>query len=83
MDSLYEQRCKLIRMAFAPVKVEQIVIGHDDLTAGDLAKVYVADSDLKAALGDNGSVPRFAAMYANVDIELLPLSEFAGGKDPN
>lgn len=81
MHPLYEQRCELIRMAFAPVKVEQIVIGPSDLTNDDLAQVYVADSDLKTALGDNGSVLRTAAMLAEVDIELLPMSEFKSGND--
>ena len=81
MDALYEQRCELIRMAFAPVKVERIVIGPSELTGDELAQVYVADSDLRAAHGDNGSVPRNAAMLAEVDIELLPMSEYEGGSD--
>ncbi len=66
-----EESLQIIREAFSHVDVERIVVEYDQAVDEDVAKVYVSDEQLGAALGDDGYYPRGVAMRAGLAIEVL------------
>ncbi|QDT71477.1 hypothetical protein [Lacipirellula limnantheis] len=66
-----EQSLHIIREAFSHVDVERIVVEYDPAVEEDVAKVYVSDDQLDAALGDDGFYPRGVAMKAGLAIEVV------------
>jgi transcription antitermination factor NusA-like protein len=66
-----EQSLQIIRDAFSHVVVERIVVEYDSLVEEDVAKVFVSDDQLDAALGEDGFYPRGVAMKAGLAIEVV------------
>ncbi len=66
-----EQSLQIIRDAFSHVDVERIVVEYDPEVEEDVARVYVSDDQLDAALGEDGSYPRGVAMKAGIAIEVV------------
>jgi transcription antitermination factor NusA-like protein len=62
---------QIIRDAFSHVDVERIVVEYDPVAEEDVAKVYVSDDQLDAALGEDGFYPRGVAMKAGLAIEVV------------
>lgn len=65
---------QIIRDAFFHV-VERIVVEYDPVIEEDVAKVYVSDDQLDAALGEGGLYPRHVAMKAGLAIEFVLASK--------
>ena len=67
---LNAESLEIIRRNFAHVSVRKIEF-VDDPEFGRLVKVYVTDGDLSAALGENGTTARRAAMQSGIDVEVI------------
>ncbi|QDV61128.1 hypothetical protein [Crateriforma conspicua] len=65
-----EHSLQIIRDAFSHVIVDRIVVEYDPIVEEEVAKIYVADEQLEAALGDDGLYPRTVAMKAGLSIEV-------------
>lgn len=61
---------QIIRDAFSHVEVERIVVEYDRDIQEDVAKIYVAENNLAAALGEDGMYPRRVAMKVGIAIEV-------------
>ena len=64
-----EESIETIRRAFSCVPVNKIEVVNDP-HFGRLAKVYVAEIDLDAALGGDAINARRAAMESGIDVEV-------------
>ncbi|NLX97280.1 MAG: hypothetical protein GXY83_13990 [Rhodopirellula sp.] len=73
---------KIIRDCFAHVAVVRIVVEHDPLIGGEVAKVAVRDDELAEALRGNGKHARQAAMKSRLDVEVVPTSELQRQAEP-
>lgn len=73
---------KIIRNCFAHVEVVGIVVEHDPLLGGEVAKVVVRDNELAEALRDNGECARLAAMQSGLDVEVILPSEQGRQAEP-
>jgi hypothetical protein len=67
----HEESLTLIRQAFAHVEIDKIVVENEPLTGSEIAKVFVRDDQLDAALADNGVHARRAAMETGIDVEVM------------
>ncbi len=66
-----EESLGIIRAVFADVAIERIVVEYDPIVPGRVAKVFVREDRLEAALGDNGAKARRAAMESGLDVEVV------------
>ncbi len=66
-----EQSIQIIRDAFSHIEVKRIVVEYDPTVEEDVARIYVADAQLEAALGNDEMYPRGVAMKAGLAIEVV------------
>jgi transcription antitermination factor NusA-like protein len=66
---------QVIRDCFVHIEVERIVVEHDPLVGGEVARVVVRDDQLGEALRNNGEHARRAAMQSGLDVEVVLASE--------
>lgn len=66
-----DQSLRIIREAFSHVDVERIVVEYDPTAEEEVAKVYVSEVQLNAALGNDGFYPRSVAIKAGLVIEVV------------
>ena len=66
-----KEAVEIIRKAFADVEVVKIVVEYDSIVGGKVAKVFVRDDQLEAALVENGVIPRRAAIESGLDVEVV------------
>jgi transcription antitermination factor NusA-like protein len=66
-----EESLQIIRDAFSHVDVKRIVVEYDPVVEKDVAKIYVRDDQLDAALGEDGFFPRGVAMKVGLTIEVV------------
>ena len=57
---------------------QRVVIEHDPIVGGPVAKVVVNDDQLSDAIGPDSVFPRLAAMLTATDIEIVLPHETAG-----
>jgi transcription antitermination factor NusA-like protein len=67
------QSLQIIRDAFSHVDVKRVIVEYDLEMKEDVAKIYVSDEQLEAALGEDGFYPRGVAMKAGLAIEVVLL----------
>jgi len=66
-----QQSLQIIRDAFSHVHVDRILVEYDPVVGEDVAKVFVSDDQLDAALGEDGSYPTAVAMKAGLALEIV------------
>ncbi|HEV3448754.1 MAG TPA: hypothetical protein VG099_29220 [Gemmataceae bacterium] len=66
-----EESMRIIRETFAHADVERFDVEYDAFAGAEVVKVYVRADQLEAALGDNGSTARRAAMKSGMHIEVM------------
>jgi len=65
------QSLKIVQRSFAHVENARIIIEYDDIAGCEIIKVYVTEDQIDAAIGDNGSIPRRAAIESGMSVEVV------------
>jgi hypothetical protein len=67
----HKKAVNVIRKAFAHINVENIVVEYDPLVEAEVAKVFVRNDQLPAALRKNGFHARQAAVNSGLSVEVV------------